>query len=99
MDDPVTIKNGKLNFKWKEGKQVTLSCLVKNESEIEHDEITMTGMGELESVEVIYDDKQYPLCLECHTHLVKTRITEKPEYSGHFAEVSECLNPDCPNKL
>jgi hypothetical protein len=93
------VEKGVIHFKWKGGKRVTLTCTVENDEIIDHDPITIVGMGELESVTVSYRENEFPLCLECHNHLVKTRMTEYPEGSGNFEEFLECSNPNCSNKV
>lgn len=90
------IKEGTIHFKWKGGKEVTLKCNVINGEEIEHDRITMIGMGELESVEVESECVIYPLCMECQTHLIKPRMVDVD--GTNLEEVTECVNLDCPNK-
>jgi len=102
MEDTVetisSVKKGTIRFKWQGGREVTLSCLVEDDEAIEHDAITMSGLGQLDSVEVEFEDETYPLCMECHTHLIKPRMIERPEGSGCLEELCECTNPNCSNK-
>lgn len=93
------IQKGKIHFRWQGGKEVTIACTVENETVVDHDAVSMVGLGELESVEVNYGNNEtHPLCLECQTHLIKSRMVECPEGSSNLEEVKQCLNPECPSQ-
>ncbi len=95
-DKVAIIQKGTISFKWKGGKEVTLACTVEDGEVVDHDPITISGMGELESVTVAYGNEEHSLCLECQTNLIKTRMIEVPEGSGALEEALVCSNPDCP---
>lgn len=100
MEHQITcVQKGTLHFKWEGGKKVSVACIVEEGHIIQHEKISMIGLGQLMSVTVEYGkNKEGILCMECQDHLLEKKMVELHEGSGEIEEVLECSNPNCPNK-